>query len=493
MRRSTTQVMAGGPTGRARNVTGGRRLVGAAGASAPPRATLRSSPGARRAPIPASGRSPRRGVGIERKLIPAVDIAVVALAMTLTGVPLPVAAAGAGWFWALLTAIGDYDRPRVSLSAMQEAPRLSTRLALMVLILSFPLTMWSGEVGALTSLTAAAAGVLLGRFATFSVVRSMRRRGVLSARTLVVGAGAVGRGLAGYLAQQPQTGMQVVGVVDDPDHVHDTTLVGSLDDLPGVVERFGIERVVITFGAVRDWRLVDVIRQLPADDVDVLVVPRLFEVGAAASDPSAEDVGGVPLVWIHRRSSRVTSQRCKRGFDLFVAAAMLVLATPLMALCAAAVLLSSRGPILFRQERLGLHGRRFTLFKFRSMRVNDDSETLWTVRNDQRLTSIGRHLRRLNLDELPQLINVLRGDMSLVGPRPERPHFVERFAEAFPGYSQRHRSPAGLTGWAQIHGLRGDTSIEDRIRFDNFYIDNWTIWGDMTILLRTLTAFNRNE
>jgi lipopolysaccharide/colanic/teichoic acid biosynthesis glycosyltransferase len=149
---------------------------------------------------------------------------------------------------------------------------------------------------------------------------------------------------------------------------------------------------------------------------------------------------------------------------------------------------SSPGPVFFRQSRIGKDERQFELLKFRTMRVNDDSDTTWSVADDARVTQIGRFLRRTYLDELPQLLNVLRGEMSLVGPRPERPHFAQRFAQEVPRYDDRHRVPGGITGWAQVHGLRGDTPIPDRARFDNHYIENWSLWRDVVILARTIAS-----
>ena len=185
--------------------------------------------------------------------------------------------------------------------------------------------------------------------------------------------------------------------------------------------------------------------------------------------------------------------RAKRTFDIVVSLVVLSLTLPLLALGALAVALTSKGPILFCQRRIGQHGRPFDLLKLRSMELNPDSDTTWNVRADVRVTRVGRVLRRTSLDELPQLFNVLKGDMSLVGPRPERPFYVLQFEKSVPRYQDRHRAPVGLTGWAQIHGLRGNSSIDDRVRFDNIYIEHWSIWRDLSILARTFSAMLRGE
>jgi exopolysaccharide biosynthesis polyprenyl glycosylphosphotransferase len=180
-------------------------------------------------------------------------------------------------------------------------------------------------------------------------------------------------------------------------------------------------------------------------------------------------------------------------FDVLASGLALVVTAPVLLLIALAVRLDSGPGILFGQERVGVDGHHFRVLKFRSLRPGDatESQTRWTIVDDPRLTRVGRFLRATSLDELPQLYNILRGDMSLVGPRPERPHFVDEFRSRYPSYEARHRVPSGLTGWAQVHGLRGDTSIDDRARFDNYYIENWSLWLDVKIILRTFSSVLR--
>ena len=183
----------------------------------------------------------------------------------------------------------------------------------------------------------------------------------------------------------------------------------------------------------------------------------------------------------------------KRITDLVVAIFLLVLTTPLMLLVAIAIRCDSPGAVFYKQERVGYRGRRFQVLKFRSMVTNAEKEgiAIWATEQDPRTTRLGRLIRLMRIDELPQLINVIRGEMSIVGPRPERPYFVAKFSQTYPGYAARHRMQTGITGLAQVHGLRGDTSIEDRCRFDNAYIDNWSMWQDICILLRTAAALVR--
>ncbi|MGY1625385.1 sugar transferase, partial [Geodermatophilus sp. SYSU D00965] len=202
---------------------------------------------------------------------------------------------------------------------------------------------------------------------------------------------------------------------------------------------------------------------------------------------------GLPLVRLRRATYRSPAWRVKRLVDVLVAGLTLLAIAPLLVLLAVAVRLDGGPGILFRQERVGVDGRHFQVLKFRSLRpaTEDESATRWNIAHDDRLSPLGRFLRKSSLDELPQLFNILRGDMSLVGPRPERPHFVTQFRAAYPSYEARHRVPSGLTGWAQVHGLRGDTSIADRARFDNYYIENWSLWLDVKIVLRTFSSMLR--
>lgn len=338
------------------------------------------------------------------------------------------------------------------------------------------------------------ATILGARTATYALVRRLRRAGVLSEPTVIIGSGPWAAELARTLDAHPEYGLCAVGFLDrvGSDHLP-LPLLGSVDDLDGVVARHGIRRVIVAFGPTREADMVKVLRASARRDFEVHVVPRFFELGAMPLGPRTDDVWGIPLVRMQRPAFSARTWRMKRAFDLLVAGLVLLLASPLMAVIAMAVRLSSPGPVLFRQVRIGQRGRPFELLKFRSMRVNDDSDTTWSVTDDERVTGVGRVLRRTSLDEIPQLWNVLRGDMSLVGPRPERPHFAVRFGETVPNYTDRHRVPVGVTGWAQVHGLRGDSSIAERARFDNHYIEHWSPWRDLVILARTVVAAFRGH
>lgn len=279
----------------------------------------------------------------------------------------------------------------------------------------------------------------------------------------------------------------------DPDPLPDLERpVPVLDNRVSLAEAIAATRanmVVVAFGSVPEVEVVELIRTCDRLSCEIFVVPRLFEVvHVLARD--VESIWGVPVVRLRRNSHRAFSWRVKRIADLAFAATALMALGPALALCALAVRLDGGPGVIFRQERVGIDGRPFTIFKLRTLRpaTASESATLWNIAADDRLSRVGAFLRKTSLDELPQLWNILRGDMSLVGPRPERPHFVGSFAAQHHGYGDRHRVPSGLTGWAQVNGLRGDTSIEERARFDNDYIQNWSLWLDVKILLRTVTS-----
>jgi exopolysaccharide biosynthesis polyprenyl glycosylphosphotransferase len=317
------------------------------------------------------------------------------------------------------------------------------------------------------------------------------RRGVVEP-TLIVGAGQVGTMVAATLAEHPEYGLAPVGFLDSTEGEGlAMPVLGDVEALVPIIERNRVTRVLVTFGWMREAELISMLRACDALPVEVYVVPRFFELGVAPAGRLADDVWGIPLVWLRRPALRPATSRVKRLVDLLLASIVLVLAAPLLAGCALAVRLSSPGPVLLRQKRLGQDGRPFEMLKFRTLLANTDADTTWSVAGDARVTRVGRTLRATGLDELPQVFNVLRGEMSVVGPRPERPHFVGRFAAEVPRYDHRHRVPCGITGWAQVHGLRGDTPIPDRVRFDNHYIEHWSLWFDLVILARTISHLMR--
>jgi exopolysaccharide biosynthesis polyprenyl glycosylphosphotransferase len=319
---------------------------------------------------------------------------------------------------------------------------------------------------------------------------AVQARGVGDDRVLIVGAGDIGQLLLNRIQQNPKLGFQIVGVVDNAraerhKKVADAPLLGALADIPRIIDKYAIDEVFIGLPESSHQDLVNIISLCEREKVGIRVFPDVFQI--MASEVTIGDLGGLPLLTIRDVALQGWKVSLKRGLDLVGSGVGLVLLSPFMLLAALFVKLDSPGPVFYAQERMGLDARPFRIIKFRTMRV--DAETNgpgWTTPDDQRKTRLGVFLRRFNIDELPQLINVLLGDMSLVGPRPERPVYVEQFRQSIPRYMDRHREKAGLTGWAQVNGLRGDTSIVERTKYDLWYIENWSLWLDIKIILRTI-------
>ena len=261
-------------------------------------------------------------------------------------------------------------------------------------------------------------------------------------------------------------------------------VLGAVDELPAIIEAQGISEVIIGLPEASHQELVGIISLCEREKVSIRVIPDVFQI--MASEVTISDLGGLPLLTIRDVALRGWKLTLKRLVDVAGSSLALLFISPLMMLVAFLVKLDSPGPVFFAQERMGLDAKTFKVLKFRSMR--QDAEVNgpgWTTKDDPRRTRIGAFIRKTSIDELPQFINVLMGDMSLVGPRPEQPAYVEKFRQSIPRYMDRHREKAGLTGWAQINGLRGDTSIVERTKYDLWYIENWSLWLDFKILLRT--------
>lgn len=385
-------------------------------------------------------------------------------------------------------------RRRIAMSVLDDLPMITSG----VLIALGSTTTIFVALGspALGEVLLTAAGTLLGatfgRAVAYSVILRRRASGRSTFRTVMVGAGTAAESLARRVRAHPESGLRLLGRLTTQDGREPGSLpvLGTTRDLSSVVRQQQVTDVVIGYGGMPAADLVDVLRNCERANLEIYVVPRLFELHSLSRVD--DHIWGLPLVRLRSPAQRLLTWRLKRAFDVVVSSLGLLLATPIMLPVALAVRLELGRGIFFTQTRIGLQGRRFEMLKFRSMRAAGDGSTPWAVPKE-RLGPVGRFIRRYSLDELPQLFNVLKGDMSLVGPRPERPEYVEEFCAAIPRYLHRHRLPVGLTGLAAVNGLRGDTSIEDRVQFDNWYIDNWSFWLDIKILLRTLQAVLRGS
>ena len=353
-----------------------------------------------------------------------------------------------------------------------------------------------------------------GRMALSFAQRMARSRRLVGKPVLIMGAGIVGSQVARRLESHPEYGLVPVGFLDDDPRTvtevggRDVPVVGTVEDLDETVARTGVKNLIVAFSSVADARVSRLIQRCQELGIEVSVVPRMFD--TINNRVGYDTVGGLPLMSFTTINPKGMQFAIKHGFDRIFATVLLVLSSPLLLCTALAVRLSSPGPVFFRQRRVGRDGKEFDLYKFRSMRLQpeqtelsgDDSTALefllggdtapGGVEGDDRRTPIGRFLRRSSLDELPQLLNVLWGEMSLIGPRPERPVFVELFHQDINRYDDRHRVKSGITGWAQVHGLRGQTSLAERVEWDNYYIAHWSLGLDLRILALTFIALLRN-
>ncbi|HET7379510.1 MAG TPA: exopolysaccharide biosynthesis polyprenyl glycosylphosphotransferase [Gaiellales bacterium] len=362
-------------------------------------------------------------------------------------------------------------------------------------------------------------GVGLGRLALAGGQRWARSRRLIGKPVLIVGAGIVGSQVARRLEDHPEYGLVPLGFIDDDPRStaevggRDVPVLGTIEDLDRVVERTHVEHLIVAFSSVADARIARLIQHSQELGVEVAVVPRMFD--TMNQRAGYESVGGLPLLSFAAVDPKGWQFAVKYALDRIAAAILLILLSPLLAAIALAVRVNSPGPVCFRQRRVGRDGKVFDLYKFRSMRVSapkyvvaatrmpqaGEGERVTTLVHDvapggvegaDRRTTVGRVLRRSSLDELPQLLNVLKGEMSIIGPRPERPEFVELFDHDVTRYGDRHRVKSGITGWAQVHGLRGQTSLAERIELDNYYIAHWSLGLDLKILLLTLAALFHN-
>ncbi|KQW52505.1 hypothetical protein ASC77_24310 [Nocardioides sp. Root1257] len=425
-------------------------------------------------------------------------VAVLLAGLLVAGSSSPVAI-GAAAFAAVCVCRGaDLHRSRLVLSVVEDLPRLT--LAAGAAALTLAALSSSGTIpGALAFGATCLVLMVVLRVAVYALAHSRRRSGRSSHPVIIVGAGAVGQRLATTFLHRAELGLRPVGIIDTSVDLTSrdlpVPLLGEIGALEHAMTDLGVDDVIFAFPEPPDDRMIDVVRRCVQADRQVFVVPRFFEMMGIDHHRRTEVIGDVAVMRLRRWGLRPHTVLLKRAVDVVLSGIALVLASPVLLVCAVGVRLETGPGVIFRQTRIGLGGQPFTLYKFRSMKPLDttESQTQWSIDQDRRLGPFGRFIRRTSLDELPQLVNVLRGDMSLVGPRPERPFFVREFSKATLRYDERHRVQTGLTGWAQVHDLRGDTSIDARVRFDNYYIENWSLWTDLKIMCRTVLAIVRHQ
>lgn len=348
----------------------------------------------------------------------------------------------------------------------------------------------------------AVAGVSAGRFFHTGAVGALRARGVAADRVLIVGAARTGQLVLDKIRRSPQLGFEVVGFVrhrpwaegEQTSDIDGVPVVGMSDQLAAIVEAHEIDEIIVALSGVPHDEILDMVFAVTDLPVAIRVYPETFRL--LTSDVlSISDLNGLPTVSVRTIGLRPVERVIKRVLDVVISVSVLVLLSPVMLAIALVVKLTSPGPVFYTQERVGRDGRPFHVLKFRTMPVDAEAKTgpVFTTQEDPRPGKLGRFLRRYSLDELPQFINVLFGEMSVVGPRPERPYFVEQFRQVIPAYMARHHEKAGITGWAQVNGFRGDTSVEERTLYDLYYVENWSILFDVKIMVKTLFHIFRRD
>jgi exopolysaccharide biosynthesis polyprenyl glycosylphosphotransferase len=329
--------------------------------------------------------------------------------------------------------------------------------------------------------------LVIGRMAHQILRAALRNRGWGKDRVIVVGTGDMAQVVVQRILRSPYLGYELLGVVNGAQggEIAGVPILGTPEDLPMLIEELGLDEVIIAMPEKGHRETVRVISYCERGRVSIKIFPDVFQF--VTSQASIDELGGLPLLSVRDYALRGYLLIFKRLMDMVGAAIGLVSLSPLMMLIAVAIKFESPGPVFFVQERMGLDAKPFRMIKFRSMRRDAERHGPgWTTDNDPRQTRLGIFIRKIEADELPNLINVLLGEMSLVGPRPEQAHYVEQFRETVPRYMDRHQEKGGMTGWAQVNGLRGDTSIAERTKYDLWYMENWSILLDIKIVLRTM-------
>ncbi|MFV2102835.1 sugar transferase [Micromonospora sp. LOL_024] len=391
-------------------------------------------------------------------------------------------------------ATGGLYRARRHVSILDELPSLCGRLLAAAAVVAVVAALRHDSPAYLADfirgVTVAAVLVIVGRLVTREIATLARRRRWVEHNAIIVGSGPTAVELARLLRRHPRYGLRFVGHVNSPSPATSSPVpvIGTLDQLEQLVRLAECHVLIIADPDCPEPVLMELLCLPGVTRCDLWAVPRLW-----GSRSHGDHIGAIPIVKIGHLALSGPRWAMKRFSDLVIAGSAVLVLSPILLLCTILAFLDGGRGIFFQQERIGRHGQPFNIIKFRTMRpVNEhESRTTWSIANDRRVSPVGRFLRRTSLDELPQLWNIIKGDMSVVGPRPERPHFVEKFSAEYPSYAMRHRVPVGLTGLAQVSGLRGDTPISDRARFDNYYIENWSLWLDAKLLLRTVAEVFR--
>ncbi|MDE3057999.1 MAG: undecaprenyl-phosphate glucose phosphotransferase [Bacteroidota bacterium] len=337
------------------------------------------------------------------------------------------------------------------------------------------------------------ATVSAGRFFVMTFERFLYRKGKELKTVVIVGSNSTANQIYSILKSDPSLGYEVTGYyaesgAENSSHLHEANYLGPIGNLPGDIPRHRLQAALISLAYREHPQLVELIRDAEGLNIELMMVPDMLDM--MTSRVRIQEIEGIPFIKVKEIPLTTWNRITKRAFDLIFSSFILVVTLPFTLLIALVIRLTSRGSVFYIQERIGLDGVAFPLIKFRTMRTGAEIYTgpVRTKKGDLRVTAIGKMLRRTSLDELPQLWNVLTGQMSIVGPRPERPYFVNQFKQEIPRYLERHRMKTGMTGWAQVNGMRGDAPIDERTKYDVYYVENWSLVFDLKIILKTIRA-----
>ncbi|MDO9464403.1 MAG: undecaprenyl-phosphate glucose phosphotransferase [bacterium] len=320
------------------------------------------------------------------------------------------------------------------------------------------------------------------------------KRGFGIRNVIIVGTDETAKAIAFKIQKHIALGYKIIGYISDKEITsseskNNPEILGGISEIPEIAREKNIDKIIFASPNVSNKDTLDIILKCTELNVDFTIVPGLYEI--VTSKVNVDDIDGIPVIGLKESPLQGFNLFLKRAFDLILSAILLIILSPLLLALLIAIKLNSKGPVLYKQERVGQDNQIFTMYKFRSMRMDAEEHTgpVWAQEKDPRRTKVGSFMRKMSFDELPQLLNIIRGNMSLIGPRPERPFFVEQFKNDILGYMSRHRIKPGITGWAQVNGLRGNTSIAERTKYDLYYIENWSIAFDLKILVRTILEF----
>lgn len=393
--------------------------------------------------------------------------------------------------WVALNALNGLYNIKTNRSFFSELYRIinasSTAMIFLVVAIFLTKTMFFSRLILAFTWIISIASIALGRLIIRLIEQSLMRYGIGTSKVILIGDNSTSESIVNHLSASKNKIYKICGVLNGTSNTskYGLKILGSIDELEEKIKQFKIDEVVLTDIFLSKTKIMSLIQICSDNNISFKYIPDTFSL--MTLNVSSETIGTMPVMELKSIPLDGWGRIVKRIVDVVFALVFLILLSPLFLLISILEKITSRGPVFYKHERIGRDEQKFDLYKFRSMYENAEQEKkkYWTTKNDSRITPLGRIIRKTNLDELPQFWNILKGDMSFIGPRPEQPRYVEKFEKEIPDYFRRHKVKAGLTGWAQVNGLKGDTSIKERVRYDIYYIENWSLWFDFKIIIKT--------